>query len=260
MAINECSGDLASADGSVLRLWDINGVALATVDTARGCSVQSTVLCIAFSYANDWDNENVVVTGGSDGVVRFWGCVFSQVKEKGERLVSESDEDDDDEEEERGRVDPDKDTDSLENLNLVEGVVTRAVGGRGRINANRNSGSFLATGGSGGGGGVGSGSVMNQLRRESLRGSRSEGNLQDQRDGDDSSGGGSFEMLSEREIENTFALAQGYVWKRELVFRGKLTLHTSYSRKDNLEPASITAIGIGKDHKNVFIGDARGRV
>lgn len=247
VAINECSGDLATADGSILRLWDINGNSLAVVDTAKGCSVQSTVLCVAFSHANDWDTENVVITGGSDGVVRFWGCVFTQVKEKSDKVVSESDEDEDDEDEVQDLKkthDPDKDTDSLENLHLVEGVVTRNV--RGRINANRNSGSFLAAGGSGSGQPQAGSSAMNALRRESLRGSRSEGNLQDQRDGDDSSGGGSFELLSEREIDTSFALANGFVWKRELVFRGKLTLHTSYSRKDNLEPASITAIGIAR--------------
>lgn len=38
----------------------------------------------------------------------------------------------------------------------------------------------------------------------------------------------------------------GFHWKRQLVFRSKLTMHTAYDRKDNAEPASITCISISK--------------
>lgn len=38
----------------------------------------------------------------------------------------------------------------------------------------------------------------------------------------------------------------GFRWKRQLVFRSKLTMHTAYDRKDNAEPASITCISISK--------------
>lgn len=37
-------------------------------------------------------------------------------------------------------------------------------------------------------------------------------------------------------------LREGWVWERRIIFRGKLTMHTAYDRKDNTEPASITAI------------------
>lgn len=37
-------------------------------------------------------------------------------------------------------------------------------------------------------------------------------------------------------------LRQGFRWQRQLVFRSKLTLHTSFERKDNPTPAAITCI------------------
>lgn len=53
---------------------------------------------------------------------------------------------------------------------------------------------------------------------------------------------------------------KGFKWQRQLVFRSKLTMHTAYDRKDNTEPASITALAVSKDHKTLYVGDARGRV
>lgn len=37
-------------------------------------------------------------------------------------------------------------------------------------------------------------------------------------------------------------------------------MHTSYDRKDNSEPASVTAISVSKDHKTIYVGDSRGRI
>jgi len=192
VAINDCSGDLASADGSNLRLWTINGDPLAIVDTSMNSSVHSTVLCIAFSTINDWDGDNVVVTGSTDGIVRFWSLAFSQDPLRG--VVNDSESDD----ESSKDKDPDKDEDEFEQATKRE---------------------------------------INIRKRGSLRGSKSEGNLSDD---------GGFEVLSEREIAGAFALAPGCVWKRELCFRGKLTLHTSYERKDNIEPAAITSLGVAR--------------
>ncbi|XP_047001362.1 WD repeat and FYVE domain-containing protein 3 [Schistocerca americana] len=55
-------------------------------------------------------------------------------------------------------------------------------------------------------------------------------------------------------------LREGFRWQRQLVFRSKLTMHTAYDRKDNAEPASVTALAVSRDHRAVFVGDARGRV
>ena len=35
-------------------------------------------------------------------------------------------------------------------------------------------------------------------------------------------------------------------WNRKLIFRSHLTMYTSYTRKDNTEPASVTALTISK--------------
>lgn len=41
-------------------------------------------------------------------------------------------------------------------------------------------------------------------------------------------------------------LREGFKWQRQLVFRSKLTMHTAYDRKDNAEPASITALAVSR--------------
>lgn len=38
----------------------------------------------------------------------------------------------------------------------------------------------------------------------------------------------------------------GMKWVCQLVFRSKLTMHTAYDRRDNTEPASVTALTISK--------------
>ena len=55
-------------------------------------------------------------------------------------------------------------------------------------------------------------------------------------------------------------LREGYKWNRQLTLRGKLTMHTAFDRKDNKNPAAITAISISKDHKIVYVGDEQGRI
>jgi hypothetical protein len=52
----------------------------------------------------------------------------------------------------------------------------------------------------------------------------------------------------------------GYMWSRQLVFRAKLTMHTAFERSDNSEPAAVTALAASKDHKTLYVGDDRGRV
>ena len=74
----------------------------------------------------------------------------------------------------------------------------------------------------------------------------------------------SFDVLSETEIavlrkeEQERKLSHGsallaahklredHIWQKRLVFRGKLTMHTAYDRKDNMEPASITAVTVSR--------------
>ncbi|KAH9503828.1 WD repeat and FYVE domain-containing protein 3 [Bulinus truncatus] len=46
-------------------------------------------------------------------------------------------------------------------------------------------------------------------------------------------------------------LREGFCWQRQLVFRSKLTMHTAYERKDNKEPAAVTAISISNIFQSV---------
>ncbi|KAJ8919114.1 hypothetical protein NQ315_012099 [Exocentrus adspersus] len=59
----------------------------------------------------------------------------------------------------------------------------------------------------------------------------------------------SFVMISETKKKNINplnSLRPGFKWQRQLVFRSKLTMHTAYDRKDNAEPASVTALAASK--------------
>jgi len=38
----------------------------------------------------------------------------------------------------------------------------------------------------------------------------------------------------------------GFKWQRQLVFRSKLTMHTAFERKDNKDPAAVTAVNISR--------------
>ncbi|KAL3072845.1 hypothetical protein niasHS_017819 [Heterodera schachtii] len=76
VAINEAKGDIATASGAWLFLWTINGTPLAVVNTADSgglfSNASSLVLCITFSMANDWDENNAVLCGTSDGLVKMY--------------------------------------------------------------------------------------------------------------------------------------------------------------------------------------------
>ncbi|KAK3895111.1 hypothetical protein Pcinc_001157 [Petrolisthes cinctipes] len=80
LAINEQTGDIATCAGTWLHVWSINGVAVASVNTALGAhSPLQQILCVSFSTMYEWDQGNVIMTGSSDGVVRMWGIEYVQV-------------------------------------------------------------------------------------------------------------------------------------------------------------------------------------
>jgi len=100
-------------------------------------------------------------------------------------------------------------------------------------------------------------SIDPESGRVSIRCSKSENSLSFETED-------SFDVLSENEIaairkeEQERKLSHGsallaahklredHVWQKRLAFRGKLTMHTAYDRKDNTEPASITAITVSR--------------
>jgi len=64
-------GDIATCSATWLHVWSINGDALAMVNTCVGSADRmQQILCVAFSQIREWDQQNVVITGSTDGVVR----------------------------------------------------------------------------------------------------------------------------------------------------------------------------------------------
>lgn len=61
-------GDIVSSAGTYIHVWSINGNPIASANTFTGRSQQ--ILCCCVSEMNEWDTQNVIVTGHSDGVVR----------------------------------------------------------------------------------------------------------------------------------------------------------------------------------------------
>lgn len=68
ICVNELTGEIASASGSYLYLWDINGQKQASVDTMP--STRNVILSICMSQMNEWDQSNVIMVGGTDGIIR----------------------------------------------------------------------------------------------------------------------------------------------------------------------------------------------
>nr|CAD7454369.1 unnamed protein product [Timema tahoe] len=90
VAINELTGDIATCAGTWLHLWSINGEELASVNTCVGrADRMQQILCVAFSQIQEWDSQNVVMTGSTDGVVRMWSVDYVQVPKEDRQAVKE---------------------------------------------------------------------------------------------------------------------------------------------------------------------------
>nr|CDS28413.2 hypothetical transcript [Hymenolepis microstoma] len=48
-------------------------------------------------------------------------------------------------------------------------------------------------------------------------------------------------------------------WRRQLILRAELTVHTAFDRTET-SPVPLMALGISRDHRSVLVGDAKGRV
>ncbi|OXA60252.1 WD repeat and FYVE domain-containing protein 3 [Folsomia candida] len=355
VGVNELTGDIATCSSSWLHLWSVNGELIGRIDTAgvgggSGGGVNHGILCVSFSILNEWDSDNVVMTGSMDGIVRSWSIRYVQgpIRKKaiGDIIKGKSSEDDeedssliteDSDTEEIIKVppfsaeaetdgaekdggshlavevfDPDKDRDSLEDVH--EAVKTEAnlsdnagglVGGGSNeafesgnasqmqvpsihspvvIRRQRRDRIHSSDSDKQGTGGKNDAENKRAKRRSEIpsslasketeaefqrqqpdpqkqqrsslriRGSKSETSLSFEDE--------SFEVVSESEIARmrheerkmshgaalleAHKLREGYVWERKIIFRGKMTMHTAYDRKDNTEPASITAISVSK--------------
>lgn len=71
VGINDVTGDIATCSSTWLHLWSINGDPLANVNTSLGNTDRmQQILCVTFSQLREWDPQNVIITGSTDGVVR----------------------------------------------------------------------------------------------------------------------------------------------------------------------------------------------
>uniref|UniRef100_K7GBL2 WDFY family member 4 n=1 Tax=Pelodiscus sinensis TaxID=13735 RepID=K7GBL2_PELSI len=76
VAINESTGDIASCAGPCLHLWTVNGQPLARIDPT--CGLEGAIICCCFAEGMQWDLRGVVITGGTDGMVRVWKTDYAK--------------------------------------------------------------------------------------------------------------------------------------------------------------------------------------
>lgn len=287
IAINDLTGDIATCCSTMLYLWSINGTLIAHVNTLNVAPTVSSInsqnlsqiLCIAFSTYNEWDLDNVILTGSSDGVVKMWSIRYFQERdeedEPSENLSSRSSSSPDvstpDERKNSTSLNPSRDeivrrlsivslqNDSTENSStpveqtnetdwdlLVAESENCSISHSKSFNENNKlecknpapSPSPVT-------------SKSDSLAVPSaIRASKSDTALVD-----------SFVVLNDQQQKTgDVVLRQGFRWVPKLVNCSKLTMHTAFERKDNKEPAAITCIAVSKDHRNLFVGDARGRI
>ncbi|XP_036021401.1 WD repeat and FYVE domain-containing protein 3 isoform X6 [Mus musculus] len=260
LCINELTGDIVSCAGTYIHVWSINGNPIVSVNTFTGRSQQ--IVCCCMSEMNEWDTQNVIVTGHSDGVVRFWRMEFLQVPETPapepvedlemqegcpEAQIGQQAQDDDssDSETEEPSVSQDpKDTSSQPS----------STSHRPRAASCRATATWCTDSGS-----DDSRRWSDQLSLDEKDGfifvNYSEGQTRAHLQGPLA-----HPHPNPIEARSYSRLKPGYRWERQLVFRSKLTMHTAFDRKDNTHPAEVTALGVSKDHSRILVGDSRGRV
>ena len=266
--INELTGDIVTCAGSWLYLWDVNGNSLARVNTAPPAGrdkVTSQILCVAQSQSHEWDRQNVIITGSSDGVVRMWSLDYVEVA-----------------------------TDTVKDENVLSGE-TGDVSSLTKLAKKMSvslSGDCLT-------------SLREVVARQNNQTVHSEASIDssDTEDCEDLETDAPSQVEDLETVdgcpqlpldaantnlgspvktppeicvtaEDSFVVVDvdspvtepvmrpgdGYTWSRQLVFRAKLTMHTAFERRDNTEPAAVTSLAVSKDHRTLFVGDDRGRV
>uniref|UniRef100_A0A8C3WJH3 WD repeat and FYVE domain-containing protein 3 n=1 Tax=Catagonus wagneri TaxID=51154 RepID=A0A8C3WJH3_9CETA len=260
LCINELTGDIVSCAGTHIHVWSINGNPIVSVNTFTGRSQQ--IVCCCVSEMNEWDTQNVIVTGHSDGVVRFWRMEFLQVPETpAPEPVEVLEMQEDCPEAQIGQEAQDEDSsDSEADEQSISQDPKDAPSQPSSTSHRPRAASCRATA-----------SWCNDSGSDDSRRWSDQLSL-DEKDGF------IFVNYSEGqtrahpqaplnhphpnpiEVRNYSRLKPGYRWERQLVFRSKLTMHTAFDRKDNAHPAEITALGVSKDHSRILVGDSRGRV
>uniref|UniRef100_A0A673WZF5 WD repeat and FYVE domain containing 3 n=1 Tax=Salmo trutta TaxID=8032 RepID=A0A673WZF5_SALTR len=250
LCINELTGDIVSSAGTYIHVWSINGSPIASANTFTGRSQQ--ILCCCVSEMNEWDTQNVIVTGHTDGVVRFWRMEFLQVPEtpapvpieppdvpdsvgpETHNADDDSSESDGDEPRLSKESKPSPQSDTYSNVFCAvpggPGIIWSVDSGSDDLSLDEKDGFVFVNYSEGQ-----TGRTQTPSKPEPVHPTTMEARPYNQ-------------------------LRAGYRWERQLVFRSKLTMHTAFNRKDNAHPAEITSLAISKDHSKILVGDGRGRV
>uniref|UniRef100_A0A8K9UQS2 WD repeat and FYVE domain containing 3 n=1 Tax=Oncorhynchus mykiss TaxID=8022 RepID=A0A8K9UQS2_ONCMY len=254
LCINELTGDIVSSAGTYIHVWSINGSPIASANTFTGRSQQ--ILCCCVSEMNEWDTQNVIVTGHSDGVVRFWRMEFLQVPETpAPEPIEPPDVTDCCTEDKLGRSPQNADDDSSESDGDEPCLSTESKP------SPLQPGSTVHRP-------KGCGSDDSRRWSDTLSLDEKDGfvfvNYSEGQTGQTPLKPGVHphpQLHPPHPIARPYnQLRAGYRWERQLVFRSKLTMHTAFNRKDNAHPAEITSLAISKDHSKILVGDGRGRV
>ncbi|EPY77187.1 WD repeat and FYVE domain-containing protein 3 isoform 1 [Camelus ferus] len=213
LCINELTGDIVSCAGTYIHVWSINGNPVVSVNTFTGRSQQ--IVCCCVSEMNEWDTQNVIVTGHSDGVVRRTGPPRSRLPaEQHPRLLHQP--------------------------GMAKRPSAKIPPGPCSLRAFLGIWSLYQHVGS-----DDSRRWSDQLSLDEKDGfifvNYSEGQTRAHLQAPLT-----HPHPSPIEVRNYSRLKPGYRWERQLVFRSKLTMHTAFDRKDNAHPAEITALGVSK--------------
>lgn len=270
------------------------------------------ILCVTFSAIREWDNQNVIITGSTDGVVRMWSMDYVQipiveytdnknsnsqiepesitasiastyekkpkvdlvkqfssdtlVKSGSESSISEAC---DSIKENTKRFESEKDECVLEGGNIKPEIKTELATlpldiPELELCKERRNSKYL--------------NMKTKLRSVSHIESECSSEMNSEKSASKVENDGKMKKgirpsKSDTSLTDSFViidnefetkkkalnpenlLREGFKWQRQLVFRSKLTMHTAYDRKDNTEPASITALAVSKDHKTLYVGN-----
>nr|XP_022909115.1 WD repeat and FYVE domain-containing protein 3 [Onthophagus taurus] len=299
VAVNDLTGDIATCAATWLHLWSINGDELANVNTCVGrADRMQQILCVAFSQTHEWDASNVIMTGSTDGVTRMWSIEYVQVPEEKERDQQKDDKEKEKPSEParplsiHNRLVKQVNVSNDSSGSLIKSGSESSLseectsGRRGSVERQRSNESSSKEWRSEQQDEKETCSDTEDLppvvavrrRRSKVHGGfrKSEGgNSADNESLDVDDAAGMRTSKSDTSLTDSFVivpdtrkravnpqnlLRPGFKWQRQLVFKSKLTMHTAYDRKDNTEPASITSLAVSRDHRTVYVGDARGRV
>ncbi|ESN92294.1 hypothetical protein HELRODRAFT_194322 [Helobdella robusta] len=324
--INDITGDIATCSGTYLHMWTVNGQELANINTATSRNQQ--ILCVTMSQMKEWDANNVIITGNSDGVVRMWSLEFIEVKDgKRNAEVSENKSAEDERttawntKEQQQQQPPGQQRLDKKRLHEEDGPSRRGsllkdwLEKSAEKKKNWGEDDYEVEVGSGISGRSEWDPIFNKdkiirkersftpspLSAEALRavrplsgcdGNQSADSMELPASADtsldsankerDTSSSSSYskefciitdeeikeipqhlsapQKLQKSPVQKKIGLREGFKWQRQLVFRSKLTMHTAFERKDNRDPAAITALSISRDHKTLYVGDAKGHI